>query len=314
MLVITGSTGFIGRSISPHLPFPQRRLVSKKPAEAVPSNLCTYLLGDLKNPPEVDLFTEKASTLVHLASRNNPRNSNHRIQEHINQDLLSTLHLFETFAKKNPDGHIIFASTGGNMYHTGLPYIPRTEKDIPMPASAYGIQKLAAEHYLRLMCDLYSVKATVLRISNPYGTLLSTTRAHGLIGVAFSKILADEVLPIIDPLESVRDYLHLNDLIEAFCLTIKHPPATGEFRLFNVSSGIGHSLDQVLCTMEKLTRYSIKREYQSTSRPSPSLNSWSVLSYQHFYECLGWCPKIELAEGLTKMWKDIQYDRSILTS
>ena len=303
MLALTGSSGFIGKAVSPHLLFPQKRLVSEIPFGNTTPSSCCYILGDLVNQSNVLRLVENTDTLVHLACRCNPRNSNHRFQEIIDQDLKTTINLFETFAKSNPNGHIVFASSGGNMYQSYAPFIPRTENDAPMPSSGYSIQKLAAEQYLRILCDLYKISATVLRISNPYGFLLPTSRAQGLIGITFSKILFNEALDIFDSAESIRDYLHLDDLTEAFKLVTNCVPTPGTFRLFNVSFGRGYSLHQVLSLIEDVTGRTIKKQYQSSFHTIPS--SWSVLSSNHIQKTLGWQPKVNLEEGLRLMWKAI---------
>jgi UDP-glucose 4-epimerase len=57
------------------------------------------------------------------------------------------------------------------------------ETDPCAPVSSYGIQKLAAEEYLRLAARKGHLTATVLRVGNAYGTLLPHHRMQGLIGV-----------------------------------------------------------------------------------------------------------------------------------
>src|SRR4029077_10960137 len=117
--------------------------------------------------------------------------------------LMPTLSLFRRYAELNPEGHIIFASSGGNIYGKFPEAGFFTEEDIPRPLSLYSYLKLAAEHHLPLLADTYGVRATVMRISNPYGVLLPGNRGQGLIGIAFSKLLAKEPLEIFDSLDVV---------------------------------------------------------------------------------------------------------------
>jgi UDP-glucose 4-epimerase len=306
LLIITGSTGLIGRTISSKLPFPQKRVIRKQAFDEQSTSDYSYVSGNLSDPFFVDHVTSGASSLLHLACQSNPRNSNENLKEHLNQDLVTSVSLFESFAKRNPDGHIIFASTGGNMYHSGPPYIPRTEKDLPMPSSGYGIMKLSVEHYLRLLTNIYGIRATVLRITNPYGILLPASRKQGLIGIAFNQILSGEPLTIFDALESVRDYIHLDDVTTAFQCVVKNVPKKGEFRLFNVSSGMGYSLHEILSLIEEITGRVIKKEYAPDSFASAS---WSVLSHQHLTESLEWTPKMDLKSGLARMWNSIVQQR-----
>jgi UDP-glucose 4-epimerase len=295
MVAITGTTGFIGSYIVDFLPFPQKRLIRR------PTTSTKFLAiqGDLNNHSDLETFVEGTDTLVHLAWINNPWTANRDINHDIGQNLISTVHLFETFAKKNPHGHIIFVSTGGNMYEKNR-LEPATELDTPKPWSSYSINKLSAEHYLRFFCTRYGIKGTVMRISNPYGVILPSSRTNGLIGVIFAKLLNNEPLNIIDSLESVRDYLHLDDLKEAFNAIVRNPPSTGDFRIFNVSSGIGYSMQEVMQMIEQITdRKIIKNFINANCSPS-----WSVLSHQSIKKTLYWEPKITLKEGLMRMWED----------
>lgn len=306
MLAITGADGFIGKYISNRLPLPQKQLNSSKNNE--------YLICDNNQKTKVPFdnlndsgFLKDVSTLLHLACKSYPRNSNQQLSTNVEEDLFFTTKIFEYYAKCNPEGHIIFASTGGNMYHPGSPYIPRNEKELPFPSSGYGVQKLASEHYLRLICQLHGIRATIFRISNPYGTLLSTHRPQGIIGVTLNKMLHDEPISIFDSLDSVRDYLHLEDLTIAFQIAIDHPPQPGNCELFNISSGMGYSLKQVLDSIEEVTNNPIKRINET---PNEWIQpSWCVLSNELFKSQYDWKPQIDLNMGLSLMWNNIQTSR-----
>lgn len=293
MIAITGSTGFIGSYVSNALPFPQKRLIRH------PSSTHSFIpiQGDLNNHSDLENLVEDTQTLIHLAWINNPWTANRDKNHDIAHNLIATVQLFEIFAKKNPKGHIIFASSGGNMYQ-GDNQIPFTELEAPKPWSSYSINKLAAEHYLRLFCAQYGVKGTIMRISNPYGILLPSTRTNGLIGVIFTKLIHHEPLNVIDSFQSVRDYLHLEDLTQAMHLILKNPPLEGECRTFNISSGKGYSLQEILDRIEIITDKKIVKNLMN-AQCSPT---WSVLSSQSIKSKLNWEPTISLQEGLERMW------------
>lgn len=298
MLALTGSTGFVGSYIAPSLPYPQKRLTRN----SIPSlDSSIQIMGDLNNPSVIEALVDNVKTLVHLAWSSTPWTSNRDIPLDIGQNLISTVQLFEAFAKKNPEGHIVFASTGGNMYK-GQFKVASKEIDPPSPWSSYSVNKLAAENYLRLFCARYGIKATVMRISNPYGVILPSSRPNGLIGVVFAKLLNNEALNIIDSLESVRDYLHLEDLKEAFKVIIENPPDKGEFRLFNVSSGVGYSMQQILDMIEHISGKQVIKHFSN----SQCIPSWSVLSPSQLHASLKWRPKIHLDEGLKQIWSNLR--------
>lgn len=303
-LAITGTTGFIGKAIVDSLSFPQRRFVR-------PSSVSKYkqlfsenkqvevFVGDLQNPKDCENFLMGVDVLIHLACGHNPRSKKEPIESEIKNHLIPTVNLFERFAQLNANGHIVFASTGGNMYADTQPWHPRTENESPFPRSFYASEKLAAENYLRLFCEQYGVRGTVLRISNPYGMVLPSNRSHGLIGIGISCLLNNEPLTIIDPWETMRDYIHLKDLQSAFQAVLTNPPKSAECNLFNVSSGTGYSIQDILNKLEKIAGKEIHKIYQPAN---PKHISWSVLSNNKIESQLGWKPCISLDDGLEDTW------------
>jgi len=310
MIALTGATGFIGSYIAKRLPGPIKILSrqSQRPDLSNPSH--HWIKGNLCDPSSLHTFVQSSPVLIHLACSTTPRTSDTNWIPDIHNNVIPSVNLFEAYAKSNPEGHIIFSSTGGNMYPLGPHASPFSEDDNPSPRSGYGIHKLSIEHYLRILCENYRLRGTILRISNPYGTLLPTHRAQGLIGVAFAKILANEPLNIVDSLHSVRDYIHLDDLLKAFELSITSPPQQGECRIFNVGSSQGHSLKAVLNLIEKTTDQTLKKNIPP-SLPPPSV---SILSFEKIQKTLGWAPKITLEDGIQRMWEHCEAMKKLVTT
>ena len=300
MIGITGSTGFIGSYLCEKLPYPQKRLVRQ--AVYDPLLNCEFFEGDLLNPEDIQEFVKNLSVLIHLGHVGHPRSSNQNIPYDIQQNLASTAHLFESFAKANPTGHIIFTSTGGNIYAPQEKRLPFDEDQPVHPFTSYSILKLSSEYYLKMFCRLYGISATILRISNPYGLILNSNRAHGLIGVAYSKILQNETFEYVDCPSTTRDYIHLDDLAEVFQKAIIHSALPNQCRLYNVGSGQGYTITEVLELIEKITGKNLQKTYSTHFNPSLA-PSWNVLSTDKLAQELDWTAKISLEEGLTKMWE-----------
>ncbi|MGK5594568.1 MAG: NAD-dependent epimerase/dehydratase family protein [Parachlamydiaceae bacterium] len=299
MIGITGATGFMGSYLIENLPFPKKILIrnSQKCPVQSPSVVET-ILGDLSNQMAVSQFVHQCPVLLHLACHSNPRLSSGRLVADLEENLVPTIQLFESYSENNPNGHIIFASTGGNMYDD-LPYSqPKSEEELPKPRSGYAVHKLAAEHYLRIISEKYGVSATILRISNPYGAMVDHTRAQGLIGVTFARLITNHPLVVYDSKNTLRDYIHLEDVSRFICLLLKSPLTQGT-TIYNVSSGIGLSIEQVINAIENVTQRKLKIIF--TPESTTMAPSWSVLSYEKAKRELGWCPSISFNDGLKKM-------------
>jgi UDP-glucose 4-epimerase len=306
-LLLTGGTGFIGRHLSASLCTARKAAVVRLVRNSLHPDFDeqTDMVGDLGNSADVDQFVAAGDVLIHLASTSNPRSSGRDAVADLEQNLLPTVRIFERFAIRQPGGHVIFASSGGHMYSFDSPYQPRREEDPPQPQSNYAIHKLAAERYLERFCRIHGIAATVLRISNAYGDAISEKRAHGLIGIAMSTILTGRQMAVIDPLHSVRDYIHLFDICEVFKAVVAKPPSSGTLRLLNVGSGIGYSIAEVFKVIERVTGRAVQwRDEIPADQPA----TWNVLDATRLSHLTGWRPRIALDEGIDRLWRRVRTD------
>ena len=296
MLAVTGAGGFIGRYIIPKLGMETRCLVRRVEDSLHPHS---DVLGDLQNVDDIKKLVKHADILLHLACSSIPRTSDRDLVTDVQSNLLSSISLFQEYAKINREGHIIYFSTGGAMYNITEPRPPVKESEPPVPWSGYGIHKLAAEHYLRLICRTHNIRGTIFRIANPYGTFLPPTRKQGLIGTAFTCASSNQTLDIFDSLETVRDYIHLDDIVRLLALTIERPSPRGKVDLYHVGTGIGTSIRQVLSSIESIT--GLKIRIHILSRPDQRA-TYNVLDCSLVQHRLGWTAAIGIKEGLSSMW------------
>ena len=151
---------------------------------------------------------------------------------------------------------------------------------------------------MRLSAEQSWLTATSLRIGNPYGVLLPSERMQGLIGVVLNQTLHRQPVKIYGDPNNVRDYIHLEDMCRMFELVI-HKQSS--FEVYNVGSGKGYSVNQILDLIEKFTGVSMIKEVSQTSQATNQLPSWTVLDIKKSYENLSWEPLIELEQGLAAL-------------
>lgn len=296
MLAVTGATGMIGGYLLKNLAMPYRALV-RNPADIRTNS--DDVLGELQNHYDTGRLVEGAETLIHLACSTNPRSSNRDIHADLTQNLVPSVELFQSFLKANPSGHIIFVSTGGAMYDNTRNAGAITEDALPLPWSSYGIHKLAAEQYLTMLVKNTQAKATIMRISNPYGTLLPSGRSQGIIGVALGLLRNNQPLKIIENPESVRDYIHMDDVVQAFEKTINTPPKSGEVNLYHIGSGTGRSIQQIVAAINAVTGKTLATEI--TPEAQKTKPTYNILNCEKAGRELGWHSRITLEDGLKKM-------------
>ncbi len=309
---ITGGTGFLGSYLIKYLlknPNYKIQGLTRKPQEFYNENL-TWIIGDLTSESDCKKLIENSDILVHLAHNNAPLNSNNILSDS-SLNLTPNLTLLESIKKCGKKLHLVYISTGGAIYGHTNNYKPLKETDICLPNSSYAIQKLTMENYIRLWTDFSHLTATILRVSNPYGVLLSPWRKQGLIGVALNTLLKGEILKIYGNPENIRDYIHLEDMSNAIEKTFNF---NKEFEIYNIGSGQGHSVNDILNYLEEITSQKFKKE-QVNDENTQKLINWNILDISKAKTELGWKPEINFNDGLKAMceraiqnkWQKLRY-------
>ena len=301
-VVLIGGGGFIGSSVADRLLRDGHELCIFERPRVVPyrtfgdSERVQWLTGDLQSVHDIALAIEGMDIIIHLASSTLPKNSNEDPIFDVQSNLVSMLQLLNAMVEAGTR-KIIFASSGGTVY--GKPnYLPLDEEHPTNPIVSYGIVKLVIEKYLMLYERMYGIKAISLRISNPYGERQRVETAQGAVTVFLHRILQGQAIEIWGDGTVTRDYIYIGDVAEAFVKALAYE---GPSSVFNISSGMGVSLNDLLCVLEKEVGHDIERSYLA-GRPFDV--PVSVLCNDLASGELGWTPKIQLSEGigLTDAW------------
>jgi UDP-glucose 4-epimerase len=302
---VVGANGFIGAYLAQYLlarKTSPMRLFVRTMVPAWETRSTDVVCGDLLSRVDCDRFAADLKVIYYLAHKNSPVNSDRNWPTDALQNLVPLLNLLESIRALKTKPHIVYFSSGGAIYAPKTSRIAYTEQDPCMPASSYGIQKLAAEHYLRLAASQGYITATALRVGNAYGTPLPEYRLQGLIGVAIHSLLHGKPVRIFGDLSNVRDYVHLEDICTIAQLVAK---PREEFAVLNVGSGIGHSVADVLRVLE--THHGQPIHIEVKELEGCGLPQWVVLDNSKAKREFGWAPAIDLDSGINEMlvgWQD----------
>jgi UDP-glucose 4-epimerase len=296
---ITGARGFIGSYLSKHLARREQgflRLLTRNSASYRNPPSSEIMYGDLLSRSDCERFADGLEVIYYLAHKNSPVNSDFDLPGDALANLVPLLNLLQAVQQLGSKPHFVYFSSGGAIYASREDRIPYRETDPRGPVSSYGIQKLAAEEYLRWAAEKGYVTATILRVGNAYGTLLSEFRMQGLIGVAINCAVHQQPVRMFGNPNNVRDYVHLEDISE---IAIRAAVPRQAFTIVNVGSGVGHSvLDVIGLIQQGLDR---PMEIQCDQESGSWLTDWVVLDNSKAREEFGWSPAIDLASGIQKM-------------
>jgi len=248
---VTGANGLLGRSIVgalQQLPKMEIRALVRQLPRVESHPRTDWLLGDLARPEDCRAFVAGLDVVLHCAHKNSPLTSDGDWAQDARLNLIPTLNLLGAIegAKRCP--HLIYPSSGGAVYGLSRAGVPFRESDPCLPENSYGIQKLAVEHYLRVFAERELLTATVLRIGNAYGWLLAPDRSQGFIGTAINRVLHGQPVRLIGDPHNVRDYVYVDDILSAIFKVLE---GRRGFEVFNVGSGVGASVMDILSLIER---------------------------------------------------------------
>jgi UDP-glucose 4-epimerase len=184
---------------------------------------------------------------------------------------------------------IIFLSSGGTVYGKAN-FLPITESHLTNPCCSYGIHKLTIEKYLALFFQLYGLDYTILRASNPYGPHQNIGRNQGLIATTINRIQNGLPLEVWGDGSVIRDYLHVQDLVSAGIRVLNYE---GPHKIFNISSGKGRSINEVIQIISKQMGKKAKIIHLAERGFDVESN---ILSNELAKNELGWMPLMSIEE------------------
>jgi len=252
----------------------------------------TLCEGDFASEADVAEALEGCDICYHLVSTTLPKSSNADPVFDVETNVLGTVRLL-THAVKSGLKKVVFVSSGGTVY--GVPaQVPIPESHPTDPVCSYGISKLAIEKYLKLFYHLHGLDYTILRIANPFGEGQRTQASQGAVAVFLGNVLCGKPVEIWGDGSVVRDYIHIADVVDALLLAIEE--TKGE-HVFNIGAGCGHSLNEVLDAIEKITGCVAIRQYLPKRTFDVPVN---VLCIERAMKKLGWSPKVDFEKGVER--------------
>lgn len=295
---IFGGGGFIGSAITDRLlrDGHDLRIFERPRVEPYRKfELCEHVewvTGDLLSIHDVRAAIEGSDVVFHLISTTLPKSSNDDPIYDVQTNLVASLQLLNIMVEQKVR-KIIFISSGGTVYGKPL-YLPIDEAHPTEPQVSYGITKLAVEKYLLMYERIYGIKTVILRVANPYGERQRADTAQGAVAVFINRVLKGLPIEIWGDGSVTRDYIYISDVAEAFACAMHY---SGAKSVFNISSGVGTSLNELIDMIERETGSRIVRKYR-LSRPFDV--PVSILDSSLACRELGWNTKIRLAEGIAK--------------
>jgi len=229
--------------------------------------------------------------VMHLAAQSGVRPSLEDPKHDAEINVLGTINLLEAAARTGTR-KVVYAASGGTIY--GEPRrLPAKETAASgsHPQSPYGISKRVVHDYLLYFQRYEGLDFSSLALANVYGPRQDPHGEAGVVSIFGRRMLAGERPQINGDGNQTRDYLYVEDVVDAFARATD----AGSGRLINVGTGLETSVNHLFRLLAELTAYAGEPTYGPL--PKGDLRR-SALDPSVAERELGWKPWTQLEEGL----------------
>ncbi|MEA2524570.1 MAG: hypothetical protein QOF73_1797 [Thermomicrobiales bacterium] len=249
MYLVTGGAGFIGSHLA-------ARLVERGEAVRVFDNFSTgkmenlaplafkaeLVKGDLRDMAAVRKAMAGVEVVFHQAADPSVPRSMADPAACYEANVLGTVNVLQA-AREAGVRRVVFASSCA--VYGDAPGLPKTERMGIAALSPYASSKIAGEHLCQVFTRAFEVEAVALRYFNVFGPRQDPASAYAPVIPRFVKALLDGEPPVIyGDGEQTRDFVYVDDVVQANLLAAQSPDAPG--KVFNIASGRSVSLNRLL--------------------------------------------------------------------
>ena len=305
-VLVTGGCGFIGSNLIQRLSRTGARVMvldlqsspifprnsGERGTEAATN--VEFIVGDIRDRALCQRALSGVDAVVHLAAESGIPPSVEDPATNFSVNVDGTLSLLLA-AREAGVRQFILASSGAVLGRHDPPVDERTPA---WPVSPYGASKLAAEAYCLAFGATYGMSAVSLRFANIYGP--GSTHKRSVIAEFCKSALRGEPLTIFGDGSQTRDFLYIDDLLDAVQACLSRPDLSGVFQL---GRGFGVSVLDVADVLQEL------RKRNGGATPPPDFRPARAFEVHDCYyridkarDAFGFSPSVEFREGVQRTW------------
>ena len=312
---------------------------------------CSFIKGDVRNKEDWKKAIQGQEVIVHLAAETGTGQSMYEQKKYQDVNILGTAHMLELLdSTDHKVEKMIIASSRAvygegkylcpkhietyplqrkdsdmkkgmfnlrcNICNSALQLVATDEESTIKPSSVYGKTKQEQEKMVMSSGKLLEIPAVAFRYQNVYGPGQSLSNPYtGILSIFSTRILNDNDLHIYEDGKESRDFVYIEDVVDATILGVEKDEANGH--VFNVGSGVATTVMQVA--------EHLKQCYNSTTNIVIT-GGYRLGDIRHNYadinkikSVLGFSPKYNFQEGISEFVKWVgtqeimedKYERSI---
>jgi nucleoside-diphosphate-sugar epimerase len=299
--LVTGASGKIGKNLISHLLTQKWTVIaiSSQPPKIMDVNL-TWIQKSWAKLHEIEI--PKIDVVYHLAGQNNAYIARNNVSEDIQSNLITTVNLLEALKKNSTKP--LFITLGSATEYGSQNKDELTEDSITAPETFYEVAKISTRKYVEQYEREGIIRKSVsFRITNIYGMSKSIgENDRGFIDDAIYRSLNNLDITCFGAGDFLRDYLHVNDLVEALATTYLRESSL-KSNIYNLSFGKSYTVFQVLEKIQNLAQNRLGSTSKIIKIDFPS-NKYAIekrnarVNSNKFREESNWEPFLDIENGL----------------
>jgi UDP-glucose 4-epimerase len=301
-VLVTGGAGFIGSHLVDRLLADGHEvdvvdnlwagnLHNLAPAQRAHADAVRFHHLDIRDTAIGDVIGDcRPEVIFHLAAQADVRVSVARPVFDAEVNVLGSLQVFEG-ARRAGTRKVVVASSGGTIFGEPAPAdLPVRETHPQQPISPYGVAKKVVDDYLFAYKRLHGLDFTALALANVYGPRQDPNGEAGVVAIFAGKLLAGEPCHIFGDGEQTRDFVYVDDVVDAFVKSASAAPGM----LLNIGTGVETSVNELYASMAEAAGVDAPAVYEP-ARPGELARS--ALDSSLAQSTLGWKPATGLDAG-----------------
>ena len=307
-VLVTGGAGFIGHHLV-------ARLLEDGHDVRVLDNFSTgrrerlanadveLVEGDLRSYERVHTAVRGVEVVFHLGAMPSVPRS---IQDPLTSNAVNVDGTLNVLLASRDEGVRRVAYASSSSVYGSNPALPKSELDLPMPVSPYGVSKLAAEQHCCAFNAVYGLETVALRLFNVFGPNQDPLSQYSAVVPRFiSSMLRGEQPPVYGDGQQSRDFTYVADVVNAFVRASMAPNAAG--LIFNVSCGRQTSILELIGMLNTVMGTSIEPSFHP-ARHGEVRHSRGDAERAH--AVLEWTPEWSVESGIRKAVEAYRSDQT----
>lgn len=299
-ILITGAAGFIGSAVARRYVADGWRVVtidnlSTGYESNVPDGV-TFIRGHVGKRETIEQLNEyPVEAIIHIAGQSSGEVSFEDPEYDLASNTLSTLLLLNHAHRRKIKSFVYASSMSvyGNQTH-----LPVVEDTTPNPVSLYAVGKLASEQYMRIYSGM-GISCAALRLFNVYGPGQNLANLkQGMLSIYLAQALQNHEIVVKGALDRFRDFVYIEDVVEAFYLAQRLTHTSPGMRVVNICSGrmtrVGELIEAINAQLEKKVPVRV-------AEGTPGDQHGIYGSHWRATVEMGWKPGVLLEDGINAM-------------